>query len=215
MPRVQDNKLLEWSDVKKIETGIEWDPEAPVTGKGGGRVTKTVGDAFANGLADKVYLHTGTRLYKFNGYPTLHGPGILARYRPVSPWWSPYDPYEHDPGWEAKKQIAEHFKVSVREWGRITSAVREDWNSLKYLLTIRLKFPVWAWWGGFADQYRFTPVAPNQKQKESKRFGPQNQAQKVVESRGRGKKLPGGGTQFYIPNLHPYDISEWKTSITH
>ncbi len=34
MPRVEDNKLLEWPDVKKIETSKEWDPEAPVTGKG-------------------------------------------------------------------------------------------------------------------------------------------------------------------------------------
>lgn len=56
--------------------------------------------------------------------------------------------------------LAQQNGVSLREWGRLTSAVKEEWNSLAYLLTIEL-----------------------------------------AEPKGGSQGLPGGGTQFYIPNL--------------
>jgi hypothetical protein len=80
---------------------------------------RTVRDAFKGGLTEKVFLPAGTKLYKFNDYVSLHGPDAAAQYRPVSPWWSPYNEFRHGPGWLAKKNIAANFGVSVREWGRI------------------------------------------------------------------------------------------------
>src|SRR5579863_6811314 len=80
----------------------------------------------------KELLSPGMRLYKFNDYMTLHGPANNS----LSPWWSPYEPYKHDAGWEQKVKIARANGISVREWGRLTSAVKENWNSLSYLLQI-------------------------------------------------------------------------------
>jgi len=63
-------------------------------------------DAFSDGVADKVLLEAGTKLYKFNSNPTLfnsHAPSdasafdreLLEEGHVLSPWWSPYDDYIH------------------------------------------------------------------------------------------------------------------------
>lgn len=137
-------------------------------------------------------LPAGTVLYKFNSYRSLHGPTSTA----LSPWWSPMESYKHDAGWEQKKKIAQANGVSVREWGRLTSAVKENWNSLNYLLVITLKVPVHGFFGGFAHQLRKDP----------------KEATLIVagESKGKSKNLPGGATQFYIPNLTADHVKKWR-----
>ena len=144
------------------------------------------------GMPTKDLLRAGSILYKFNDYNTLHGPDSNA----LSPWWSPYMPYKHDAGWEEKLKIAKANGVSVREWGRLTSAVKENWNSLSNLLVITLAVDVYAFFGGFAQMVR--------------RDAGQASKMKPGEARGQAKNLPGGATQFYIPNLTADHVSKWS-----
>lgn len=144
------------------------------------------------GMPTKDLLQGGTVLYKFNDFRTLHGPANNI----LSPWWSPYHAYKQDAGWEEKAKIAKANGVSVREWGRLTSAVKENWNSLNFLLVITLKDPVYGFFGGFTQMQRIDSGA----------------ASKVGagEGRGQSKNLPGGATQFYIPNLTAENVCAWK-----
>ncbi|MCA9011802.1 MAG: hypothetical protein KDB01_18740 [Planctomycetaceae bacterium] len=143
-------------------------------------------------MPTKDILQSGTVLYKFNDFPTLHGPSNSN----LSPWWSPYAPYKHDAGWEQKLRMAKSNGVSVREWGRLTSAVKENWNSLNYLLVITLGVPAYGFFGGFAQMERIDPGTT------SKMGG--------GERKGGSKNLPGGATQLYIPNLTADHVSSWK-----
>jgi hypothetical protein len=144
------------------------------------------------GLPSKDLLPGGMMLYKFNDFRTLHASGDNS----LSPWWSPYHAYKHDAGWEQKLKIAKANGVSVREWGRLTSAVKENWNSLNYLLVITLKTPVYGFFGGFAKMARVDPGAVSKR-------GP-------GEARGASANLPGGATQLYIPNLTADHVSRWN-----
>jgi hypothetical protein len=144
------------------------------------------------GMPEKVLLPAGTVLYKFNDFRTLHGPNGNG----LSPWWSPYNSYKHDAGWEQKAKIAKANGVSVREWGRLTSAVKENWNSLNYLLIITLKDSVYGFFGGFSQMARIDAGAASKV--------------KAGEARGAGKNLPGGATQIFIPNLTSDHVINWK-----
>lgn len=167
------NAELSWADVGAISTGPG----------------SSVADAFQLLFGDptKELLAAGTRLYKFNGYPTLARDAVTAD-TGMSPWWSPVHAYKHDAGLQQKISIAQANGVSLREWGRLTSAIKENWSSLDWLLTITLAEPVYAWFGGFKSMDRID------KDQKSARNA-------AVEKRGGSSKLPGGATQFYIPNL--------------
>lgn len=169
------NENLNWGDVGAISTGG----------------SNTVQDAFKSRHAEKVLLTPGTKLYKFNDFNSPTAPNSKA----LSPWWSPYDDYRHDGGWVQRKKLAEHLGVTILEFGRVTSAVKENWNSLQYLLVITLSESVYAFFGGFAQMPRIDEGGT------SKRT--------ATEGRGQTKNLPGGGTQFYIPNLTLDQISGW------
>lgn len=183
MPPLNEN--LGWSEVGTISTG-----------------SNSVADAFKLKYAEKVLLTVGTKLYKFNDFnsPTPPGSKIL------SPWWSPYDDYRHDAGWEERKKLAKLLGVSIRELGRITSAVKENWNSLQYLLIITLSQAVYAFFGDFAQMSRQDAGTV------SKRVitAPAEGGALVAEGRGATKNLPGGGTQFYIPNLTLDQVASWR-----
>jgi hypothetical protein len=169
------NEHLSWAEVGAISTG------------GSGHVR----DAFKGGMAEKVLLPVGFELYKFNEYNSLAAPGAAT----ISPWWSPYQPYKHDGGWIQRKNLAQHLGVTAREFGRVTSAVKENWNSLSYLLVIVLGQATYAYFGGFAQMARIDAGAASRRG--------------AGEERGMTKNLPGGGTQFYIPNLRPQDVARW------
>src|ERR1700757_3975398 len=115
------NENLSWAEVGAISTG------------GDGHVK----DAFKGGFAKKVLLEPTFKLYKFNEYDTLTAKDSDK----VSPWWSSYEPYEWDGGWKQRKGLSEHLSVTMREFGRVTSAIKENWNSLSYLLIIELARP--------------------------------------------------------------------------
>lgn len=172
------NQELEWAQVGAISTG-----------------SGTVKDAFLSGHAEKTLLERGTVLYKFNNDESLTG------YQgKISEWWQPYQPLFHDAGWLQKLEMAKHFKISVREWGRVTSAVKENWNSLEHLLVITLDQDVYGWFGGYTQMARLDTG------KDSKR-----NLNASGEGRGAGANLPGGGTQLFIPNLQPSYIANWRT----
>ena len=167
------NENATWEEVGSISTG------------GNGRVR----DAFKNGTAKKVLLAPTFKLYKFNEYKTLTAPDSKS----VSPWWSPYDAYEWDAGWIERKNLAAHLHVNIRELGRVTSAIKENWNSLSYVLVTQVKNAAYGYFGGFAQMTRIDAG------QASKRDG-------NIEAKGSTKNLPGGGTQFYIPNLTSDDV---------
>jgi hypothetical protein len=219
------NYHRDWAEVGSIVTDADAKPRPAV-----------VRDAFLHGQAEKVPLSKGTKLYKFNGWPSLAGKSDLDAIGTggagVSPWWSPYEPYRHDPGWIQKQATAKHFGVSVREWGRITSAVRQDWNSLEYLLVITLKHDAYGFFGEFSAMPKIGGGASKVKAGEGDGLG----LQKTLGSRtgsqwmiGRTEKLlftspgmaeriaaygtkgrlSGGGTQFYIPNIRVFNVASW------
>lgn len=180
------NENLSWGEVGAISTG-------------GG---KTVADAFKSHYAEKVPLTAGTQLYKFNDFNTPTAPGSKA----LSPWWSPYDDYRHDGGWEQRKKLAELLGVSIREFGRVTSAVKENWNSLQYLLVITLSDTVYGFFGDFVQMPREDAGATSKRVTTA----PAGGGAFVAEARGATKNLPGGGTQFYIPNLTLDYVASWR-----
>ena len=180
------NEKLSWGEVGAISTGAG----------------TSVADAFKSKHAEKVLLTAGTKLYKFNDFNCPARPGS----KELSPWWSPYDDYRHDGGWVQRKKLAELLGVSIREFGRVTSAVKENWNSLQYLLIVTLSRPVYAYYGDFAQMPR------QDKGQASKRVttAPSGGGSFMAEGRGATKNLPGGGTQFYIPNFTLDEVSSWK-----
>ena len=168
------NENTTWEEVGNVSTG------------GDGRVRH----AFKSGVAKKVLLEPTFRMYKFNEYKSLAAPGSKS----VSPWWSPYEAYEWDGGWKQRKSLAAHLNVSSREFGRVTSAIKENWNSLSYLLVVEVKHSVYGYFGGFAQMARIDA-------------GQASKRDAQIEAKGSTKNLPGGGTQFYIPNLTTDDVT--------
>lgn len=166
------NEELTWADVGNISTG-----------------SGSVRDAFqlAFGEPTKELLPAGTSLYKFNGFSSL-GQGQITADTGLSPWWSPTRSFKHDAGLEQRMKIASANGVSFREWGRLTSVIKENWSTLAWLLTIELEVPVYGWFGGFKGMSRIDS-------------GEQSRRDNAVEAKGGTKNLPGGGTQFYIPAL--------------
>lgn len=181
------NEMMTWAEVGAIVTD---DSAETVKDKGIQRVR----DAFQLNYGDptKEKLEAGMKIYKFNsercvvpkkyGGDASLGPGTR-----MSPWWTASEPFKHDGGLVQKLKLAEANGVSARELGRLTSVIREDWNTLEYILQIELLLPVYGWFGGFKGMPRIG------KGKESLR--------KSNVEKSSGSSLPGGGTQFYIPNL--------------
>ena len=145
--------------------------------------------AFTHQRAEKVLLPQGFKLSKLSDFDSLAPPGATT----LSPWWSPFEDYEYDAGFENRVKLAQHFGVSIRELSRLLVAVKENWNSLKYLLVIQLRVPVYAFFGGVAGQLRIDAADPGGKPVVSKVL--------AGEASGKTKNLVGGASQFYIPNL--------------
>jgi hypothetical protein len=167
------NEELSWSAVARTVTDAS-------TGA-------TVADMFQLqfGEPTRDLINPGTRLYKFHDFASPARSSDKAS--PISPWWSPSLPYKHDGGLREKLNIADLNGVSRREWARLTSAVKEDWNSLAYLFEMELNIPVYGWFGGFRGMSR---VGDDPSKRDA-----------AIEKKGGSMGLPGGGTQFYIPNL--------------
>tara|TARA_B110000879_G_C10942237_1_gene420316 strand:+ start:98 stop:646 length:549 start_codon:yes stop_codon:yes gene_type:complete len=173
------NEDLTWLTVGAMDTG-----NGPVR------------DAFIDGKM--VILKERFKLYKFNTDASLTPNKTTGI---VTPWWSAYNAYDVDPGWQAKLNMASSLGTSIRELGRVTSAISEDWSSCGFLSIIELTVPIKVAYGRFKHQKRN-----------------QGGTSKILdgERRGRGKtpNLPGGGRQFYIPNLKTIHFGESSQSIS-
>jgi hypothetical protein len=143
-----------------------------------------VRQAFKGGIARRVKLPIGLRLCKLSDFPSLAPPGAAK----LSEWWSPFEAFDYDPGFDSRVAMAKHFNVSIRELSRILVAVKENWNSLSYLLIIALRQPVYGFFGGVAGQARIDQGAGSKL--------------KMGEARGSGG-LAGNASQFYISGLTP------------
>jgi hypothetical protein len=189
----------------------KWDGDvADIVTDPGHPLKPTVRKAFLHGMASHDKIKTGDQLYKFNDYPSL-APGTPGtpeyEAQVISPWWSPYLPYKADPGWLQRLALAKHFGVSIRELGRLTSVIRENWNSLQYLAIITLKTPVYGFYGGFAGMARKDML----RKSKAVTVAPKGREAGFVAERSSGSKnLPGGGgaSQFYIPSLTPAHVTD-------
>ena len=170
---------------KVLNDELSWTEVGAIPTPGGGCVR----DAFQLAFGDptKELLPAGMSLYKFNGFSTL-GRGTITDATELAPWWSPTYAFKHDAGLAQRMAIAEKLGVSFLEWGRLTSAIKENWSSMKWLLQIELKVKVCAWFGGFKSVSRIDADAKSLRDPKD-------------EAKGGSANLPGGGTQFYIPNL--------------
>lgn len=177
------NQNLTWEEAGGYDSETN---EPPEPGGGSGHYIR---EAFKNGTAKKVQLTTKIKLYKFNNDDKLS----VSKTGKVSPWWSPYNAYEWDAGWEERKKLAAHLKVNIRELGRVTSAVKENWSSLSHILVINLIAGAYGYFGGFAQMCRIDQEMASKRDPK-------------IEAKGDTKNLPGGGTQFYIPHLFPKDV---------
>jgi hypothetical protein len=159
-----------------------------------------VREAFKNSQGQKVQLHAGVRLSKLSDFSSLAPPGSST----LSPWWSPYDAYRYDGGFENRVKLAAKLGVSIRELSRYFVAVKENWNSLRYLLIIRLRVPAYAFFGGVKGQPRIDLIpthGPHTAEGGAPTPAPAQSKVLPGEEKGRGIALVGGAGQFYVPNL--------------
>ena len=82
----------------------------------------------------------------------------------------------------------------IRRAGAIVRRDREVGPGWRFA-SIELKEPVYAWFGGFKGMNRIDA-------------GEQSKRDADKEAKGSSANLPGGGTQFYIPNLKVVHIKE-------
>jgi hypothetical protein len=151
---------------------------------------KYVGSSFIN--PQLVLLDAGMKLYKFNSYPSL----MPDAQENVTGWWSAYHAYDVDPGWNAKTNLARCLGVSIRELGRVTSAITESWNSCEYLVVIALKVDIWGIYGRYSQMLRNDGTGSRM---ITGGAGPAGSIK--PEGKLNTLHLPGGGRQFFIPNL--------------
>ena len=112
--------------------------------------------------------------------------------------------------------MARTLGVSVREWGRITSAIKENWNSLEYLMIITLKDDAYAWFGGFTARSRIDAGQASMRfgnegaQSGGRKYTSAGMMERLTKVGTKGS-LAGGGTQFYIPNVRMSNVAWWRT----
>jgi hypothetical protein len=190
------NEDLDWSQVGAIVEGKE-----------------PIRKAFREQYAQRVLLNLGFELYKFNDVPFL-----TNREGKLSSWWQPYRPFMHDPGYLQKVQTANFLgrgdpNFSIMEYARVTSAIKENWNSLEYLLVIALGKPMYAWFGGYSSMERLEDGQTSKRNfssKDEKRGGGAQGWTDDSKTKRDPARLPGGATQLYIPNIEPHHIAVWR-----
>lgn len=150
-------------------------------------------DSFS-GLAEKVKLPAGFRLYKFTQWD------FDSRYA-VTPYWSPIERYQWDEGLQSRLRRAQQMGMSPAEYTRTIAAVRTNWNELTKVLTAYLLKDVYAFWGRIGAQPKFGEQTlehmrsfDNVLAELTERFtGTARMPQRIT--------LPGGAGQCFIPNL--------------
>jgi hypothetical protein len=202
-----------------LNAGLNWD-----------QLDRDVRDAFS-GIAQKVKLGTGFRLYKFTANPFSWQGRVEPKWQRkegggwqreevetkagVTPWWSPFDLYQWDPGLRARINEANELSVDPVELTRAKAAVRTNWNALTRICATVLVKDVYGFWGACGWQPKFG----DQSLEHMRSFD------KVLDELrskfgDRGPRPPriglaGGAGQFYIPNLQLYEHirSLWEAPV--
>ncbi len=150
-------------------------------------------DSF-DGVAQKVKLPAGLRLYKFTQWDIESRSG-------VTPYWSPVERYQWDEGLQNRLRLAQQQGMSPDDYTRIVAAVRTNWNALTNILTAFLIKDVYAFWGAIGWQPKFGEQTLEHmrsfdrvlEELTAKVTGTARTPQRIT--------LPGGASQFFIPNL--------------
>jgi hypothetical protein len=157
-----------------------------------GQTSDAILGAFLGKSATKVKIPGGSRLCRGSFGKSLGDP--------VTAWWSYFaipsgaQGAGNDVGFATRVSFARTLGITVREVIRVFLAVSEDWNSLEWLVRIRLTGPVWGFYGVAGKQERLHT---------GKDASGKEIASNVKEGEGKGltKNLPGIGYQLYIPFL--------------
>ena len=150
-----------------------------------GQMPKDVTGAFI-GTPKKVKLEPGFALCKFTEY------FIANRAGKITEWWNPVQGYGIDPGLASRQNLARVLGANPSDLVRVTSAVKENWNALTFILQARLLKPVYGFWGQCSKMERLET----------------GQTARPGLPKGRTKNLPGYARQFYIPHLTAGHIRE-------
>ena len=193
-----------------VNAGLKWE-----------KLDKDVRDTFF-GDGQKVKLKAGFRLYKFTDKPFWWKGSVEQKWqrqdsggwrleqvetRPgVTPWWSPFDPYQLDPGLRARLNEAQVLKVDAAELTRVKAAVRTNWNALTRICVTILMKDVYGFWGKCGSQPKFGDQSKAHMEKFDKVLD-------ELRAKFAGGPVPtptrigleGGAGQFYIPNLEVYE----------
>jgi hypothetical protein len=142
--------------------------------------TAKVNQAYIGSKAEKKLLNAGMQLYKFN----TRGRGLFYNGN-ASPWWFPTEPFGNvDVGLEGVLKFANTMGVSSTEYARLIAAVTEEWNAMDVIMKVKLKVPVYGFWGQCTMQAKTT---------------------------GSKINLTGRAYQLYIPGLTDEHVSEMET----
>jgi len=153
------------------------------------------------GQGEHKLLDAGMKIYKFNDREDL----FVRDGGKISEFWSPYEAYEWDGGLENRAAVGKAMgNATLKELSRIVVAVCENWNSLDYLVTARLKLPVYCLFGAVAPQVRYEALGKN-RQGETV-YQPNKRSSDERQGIGGGNKTIGGklvgsASQLVIPNL--------------
>ena len=157
------------------------------------KLPQWVKDAFS-GPIQRVKLEAGTRLYKISShYLEVPNEKTGAPCGIATPWWKPRDEYPEnsgvDSGLDSFLGLARRLNTSAGDLSRVTSAVRRPWNNLTHIITARLSKQVYGVFGRTGWQPKDGTLS----------------LARIAELDGTGARgrsgYPGGGYQFYIPNM--------------
>lgn len=151
------------------------------------QLDSNIRNAFPGGVAYPANFNAGTLLYRFSGWDIIKIDN-KTKEESVSPWWSETS--------NLLTTLLEAKKSGHSLWNyvRQQSAVLKGWNSLGYLVMIRLNRPFEGFRGLVARQNEATPFSdPSSSRYKTKYTKP--------------VQFSGGGRQVYIPNLTRADFS--------
>ncbi len=107
------------------------------------------------GTGEVVTLLAGTRIWKLTSYQPRYArssTSALSAETAQSPWWSNRDRYKGDPGLREVIDEARLNMTTLITYVRNKSAVKLEWNGLKYYFEIELSGDTEAIWGKIAAQ---------------------------------------------------------------
>ena len=95
------------------------------------------------GSVKKIRLKPGTKIYVLSKKKTI-GAGAIE---PVNPWWSIYNPFKRDPGYEGRVQFASRSKADLIDVLKDTAAFDGKKAGGRFVVVVKLRVPAWGFYG--------------------------------------------------------------------